>query len=122
MYVIPTLGILHSEGDVDAFSPSTHPIVIKPTHWSGRVLFLDSADKGIDRELLKTWLGRPTYYDLFRESNYQFLRPKLIVEEFFCDGSGKPPRDYKVYCFRGEAKFILVDRIGTLSANNPTTM
>ena len=108
-YVIPTIEVLHSESDVDAFSPSTHPIVIKPTHWSGRVLVLDSADGHMDRESLKTWLRRPTYYDLCRESNYQFLRPKLIVEEFFCDRSGKQPKDYKVLCFRGKAKFIQVD-------------
>ena len=108
-YVIPTLEILHTESDVDAFLPSTHPVVIKPTHWSGRALFLDSADGRIDRELLKSWLRRPSYYDLFRESNYQFLRPKLIVEEFFCDESEEQPKDYKVFCFRGEAKFIQID-------------
>ena len=55
------------------------------------------------------WLDPPSYYDLYREGNYRYLEPKLMVEEYLGEDVRYPPTDYKVFCFSGRAKFIQVD-------------
>ena len=57
---------------------------------------------------MKRWLGA-NYYRHSREKNYKYLRPKIIVEEFFSEDGRTPPHDYKVFCFHGRPKIIQVD-------------
>lgn len=45
----------------------------------------------------------------YREWAYSGGNRKIIVEEFLDAGDGKPPEDYKFYCFNGEPKFVQVD-------------
>ncbi len=108
-YTVPTLAVLHSLSDVEAYSFEPG-CVIKPTHMSGEVIFYNrSSDLEIER--IQKWFSI-NYYDWTRERNYKFLTPKIIVEpvifpEKSCD-------DYKVFCLNGRAKFlkIEIDRAG----------
>lgn len=102
-----TYAVLRSDADVDGLTLNRAPCVIKPTHASGQVLIHTDAAAPIDRDLLKSWL-RLDYYPAARELNYRLLTPKVIVEEFFSDGSGAVPKDYKVYCVAGRPAMILV--------------
>ena len=108
-YVIKTLTILRNNRDIEEYRHPGVPCVMKPTHWSGRVLLIGKHGCDIDRELLTKWMDGTSYYDLCREQNYRYLVPKIIVEEFFGNGIECPAADYKVFCFRGVAKFIQVD-------------
>ena len=44
-----------------------------------------------------------------RSQEYKYLKPKIIVEEFFSKDGRTAPNDYKVYCFNGVPRFIQVD-------------
>lgn len=100
-----TYAILRSDAEIDAFEPDPVPCVIKPTHASGEVIFHRDPAAVLHRDRLKAWL-RLDYYRAGRELNYLGLRPKVIVEEFFSDGRGAVPRDYKVFCFFGSPKLV----------------
>ena len=103
-YNVPTLDILRSDDDVDAFR-FQQPCVIKPTHSSGRVLHCYT-EEDVDRDLLKQWL-RHCFYTGTREPNYKTLRKKLIVEPMLFEESQAV--DYKVFCVEGVPKMIKVD-------------
>lgn len=116
-YVLETLAVLESEAEVEAFRPLPQACVVKPTHLSG-YFFLLGAGEMPDREEMKRWL-RLNYYDLWREANYRYLRPRILVEAFFAgEAEGATPeditQDYKVFSIGGRVKFILsvMDRFG----------
>ena len=107
-YTLRTLNVLRTAADVDRFVVNEVPCVIKPTHMSGPVLFCRSSADSLDRSLMKKWL-RADYYRGSRESNYRYLRRKIIVEEFFPKDGNSVPLDYKVHCFYGAPRVIQVD-------------
>ena len=107
-YAVPTLAIARSDEEIDKLSLSSFPCVIKPAHMSGQVILVRDENEEFDRAVLKRWL-RTDYYLVSRESNYRYLEPKILVEDFF-DDSGRPvPRDFKVHCFGGVPRLIQVD-------------
>ena len=49
-------------------------------------------------------------YSLSREWVYRDIKPTIFAEELLLDTTtGKPPMDYKFYCFNGAPIFIQVD-------------
>lgn len=42
------------------------------------------------------------------EYQYSSIQPRIIIEEFIENKAGELPIDYKIYCFDGEAKLVLV--------------
>ena len=74
--------------------------VLKPTHSSGRVMFLDQT---LDREALADFVefSRRSLFQKCRETQYRGLEKKLIVEANIHD-PGAPMVDYKFLCSRGE--------------------
>ncbi len=108
--IIQTHAILRNTSDLDAFAPDLRPCVIKPTHMSGQVLFHTNTGLAIDRDLMRRWLNSH-YYRGGRELNYRYLRPKIIVEQFFSESEDDctVPRDYKFFCFHGVPKLIQLD-------------
>ena len=107
-FAVETIRILTSASEVDRLTLPRVPCVIKPTHLSGRVTIHTSHEQEPDRERLKKWL-RINYYLKQREQNYRYLRPKIIVEEFFSPDGKTVPVDYKVFCFFGTPRVIQVD-------------
>ena len=117
-HTLATYQILRTPYDVDRLILSRVPCVVKPTHLSGPVLFCFGAGDELDREMLKRWL-RTNYYRTSREANYRYLTPKIIVEEFFTEDGRSPPKDYKILCFHGCPKIIVLDadRFGNHTRN-----
>ena len=107
-YTIETFDVLRSSADVANLRLSRFPCVIKPTHMCKQVVFCLDHESPVDHALLTRWLRR-NYYKHSRELNYRFLEPKIIVEEFFSADGKTPPADYKIFCFEGCPRLILVD-------------
>ena len=106
-YTLKTLELLNHVDEVERLRLTQLPCVVKPTHLSGEVQFIRE-EKTLDRERMKRWFGINLYRES-REQNYRWLRPRIMVEEYF-EASGAPvPDDYKIFCFRGEPRFIQVD-------------
>ncbi|MBQ3944866.1 MAG: glycosyl transferase [Alphaproteobacteria bacterium] len=60
------------------------------------------------KKKMKKWgKDRGCYLD-YAEMQYKGVRRKIIVEEYLKPETGLVPADYKVYCFNGQPKFILV--------------
>ena len=108
-YVVETYDVLRSVDQVANLTCRRFPCVVKPTHMSGALIICEDDDKPLERDLLTHWL-HSNYYRQSREANYRFLRPKVIVEEFFSSDGRTAPADYKVFCFGGSPRIIEVDR------------
>ena len=67
--------------------------------------------EAFDREgmvrMLNSW-GKKKVWLTHSEMQYKYAPKKLICEQFLDDGAAGSLTDYKVYCFHGEPKAILV--------------
>ena len=85
--------------------------IIKVTHGSGMNIICDKS-KGINKEeierKLNKWL-KTKFIKCYGEWFYGVEKPRIIIEEFLNDGSGKAPTDFKVMCFSRKPKCIVVD-------------
>lgn len=109
-YVIPTLGVWEHFEEID-FDQLPERFVLKCTHDSGGLVIVkDKAllDKKAARESIDRSLRR-NYYYAGREWPYKNVPPRIIAEEYIEDSSGELA-DYKVHCFNGEPRMILVCR------------
>jgi len=59
------------------------------------------------RSLLKKW-GKSRYYLPDAELQYKHITPKIVCEKFLETAHGLLPEDYKVFCFNGEAKYVMI--------------
>ena len=106
-----TYSVLRSREEIAAFEFPI-PCAIKGTHSSGEVVLHRGGS--LDRDRIVRML-HSSHYRSTREPNYRHLDRKVIVEELLIDADGSIPKDYKLFCFFGEPKLILVDldRFGT---------
>lgn len=56
---------------------------------------------------LRDWL-RERFGKRSLELHYDLIEPRIIVEEYIESKAGLLPPDYKIYCFNGVAKLVLV--------------
>ena len=109
-HIIPTLGVWNSTDEID-WDALPNQFVLKTTHGGGGcdvIICKDKAtfDKDAAKEKLNKSLKSDIYYN-FREWPYKNV-PKRIIAEKFMTNNGKDLEDYKIHCFNGEPKFILV--------------
>ena len=92
--------------------------VVKTNHGCGFNILVPDKTQASAREMaakLKKWLSinyaEDTYLGI--AWGYRNIRPVILIEEFLGD-DGKPPADYKFYCFSGRAELITIhfDRYG----------
>lgn len=96
---------------VDEIRASTLPgrCVLKPSHSSGVVVFLEEPGQRPTEDDLAQ-LGAALEHDLYverREINYRHLRKRIICEELLQDR--RTVKDYKLLCYRGRLRFVQVD-------------
>lgn len=104
-YIIPTLGIYNKFSEID-FKKLPVRFVIKCTHDSGTIIICkdkQNLNKTIAKIKFSLLLNRNFYYR-FREWPYKNVKPKIIVEKYMGDNLN----DYKIFCFNGVPKYILV--------------
>lgn len=109
-YIIPTFGVWDSFNAID-FDVLPDEFVLKTTHGAGSV-FVCKDKKTFDYEKAKNILTvdlHTNYYLWGREWPYKYVKPRIIAEKFIYEQNSKHiPIDYKLYCFNGEVKFILI--------------
>ena len=108
-YLIPLIGIYERVEDID-FHALPNEFIIKPTHSSGKTILCrnkSELDIGDVKKILSKWL-RSSLYRSTREWPYKNIKPRIICEELIKTNDGKPPKDYKIFCFNGEPKFVFV--------------
>jgi hypothetical protein len=87
--------------------------VVKATHGSGfnylvpEKARVDWADVMANCAL---WLSR-NYYSDNREWAYKHIEPRIIVEEFIGDATGRSALNHKIFVFGGRAQLIQVDAV-----------
>lgn len=108
-YIIPTLGVYDSFDEI-GFSKLPSQFVLKCTHNSGGVIICKDKDVlDIDgaRKQVNKWLKKNPYWKN-REYPYKNVKPRIIIEQYMEDESGYELKDYKFFCFNGDAKYIFV--------------
>lgn len=108
-YQIPLIGVYERSSDIDFDSLPTS-FVIKATHSSGWNLIVKDKNtinwKEVKKQIDK-WI-KSSFYQITGERNYKNIKGRVVIEEII----GNPSvglKDYKIFCFDGEPKFIEVD-------------
>ena len=108
-YIIPTLGVWEKFDDID-FPSLPDQFVLKCTHDSGGVVICkdkESFNKSEARKVLESGL-RKNFYLKMREWPYKNVKPQIIAEEYLKEASENNLVEYKIFCFNGTAKMVLV--------------
>lgn len=84
--------------------------VLKCNHGCGYNIICDdksSFDLEDAKKKLKQWM-KEDYWKFYAEVNYKNIEKKIICEKYIETDDGLLPTDYKVYCFNGSAKLVLL--------------
>ena len=109
-YLIPLLGAWDDPNEID-FDALPNQFVLKCNHNSGSGMCICRDKSKLDINKVKKRLRKglkENYYLSWREWPYKDVKRKIIAEKFMVDESGKELKDYKIHCFNGEPKLILV--------------
>lgn len=110
-YLIPLLGVWDTPDEID-FDALPNEFVLKCNHNSGRGMCICKDKSKLSIEKVKSDLKKglkQDYYLTGREWPYKDVPRKIIAEQFMKSDAGGLT-DYKVHCFNGEPKIILVCR------------
>lgn len=108
-YLIPLIGVFGHANEID-LSRLPKSFVIKATHASGWNIIVqdkNTLDWEMKKGIINQWVSS-SFYQITGERNYKLIKGRVVVEEFLEDPSGDL-KDYKIFCFSGEPKFIQVD-------------
>lgn len=109
-FINPTICLYDSVKDID-FDKLPNQFVLKCTHDSGGIVICNDKakfDKTAALQKLDFFLHK-NYFLFNREWPYKNVKPRILAERYLVDESGWQLKDYKVFCFNGEPKFIEVD-------------
>lgn len=109
-YVIPNIGVWNDFEEID-FDKLPQQFVLKCTHDSGGLVICKDKSK-LDIQAAKKKINgslNSNYYWHSREWPYKNVKPRIIAEQYMVDESGVELKDYKIFTFNGEPKFIQVD-------------
>ena len=108
-YLVPLLGVWDNADEID-FDALPEKFVLKCNHNSDVVICTDKSTLDIEktREQLNNQL-RIDYYCFKREWPYKNIPRKIICEKFMENTNGENLVDYKLFCFDGVPKFIMVN-------------
>lgn len=109
-YLVPLLGVWEKADDIN-IKTLPDEFVLKCTHDSQSIIICKNKkelDYNATCQILNQGL-KTNYYSLGREWAYKNIKPRIIAEKLLVDESGDDLKDYKVFCFHGEPKFIQID-------------
>jgi len=102
-------GVWEKADDID-WDAFPQRFVIKCNHGCGyNIVCTDKStfDFKSASEKLDKWMEEE-FWIKKAEVNYKNIKHKIICEEYIDDGTGDLPTDYKIYCFHGVPRAILV--------------
>lgn len=108
-YLVPLIGVWNKAEEID-FDKLPKQFVMKCNHNSGLGMCICKNKEEINIKKVIKELNKglkQDYYKTGREWPYKNIPRKIICEEYLKDESGDL-KDYKVHCFNGEPKMILV--------------
>lgn len=108
-YLIPLLGVWDDPNDID-FNALPDKFVLKCNHNSGLGMCICKDKSKLNIRKVKAGLRkglRQNYYLTGREWPYKNVPRRIIAEQFMQSDAGGLT-DYKIHCFNGEPKLILV--------------
>lgn len=108
-YLVPLLGVWDNADDID-FSALPDKFVLKCNHNSDVTICTDKSTLDIEktRKKLNEQL-KQDYSSKKREWPYKNIPRKIICEKFMENTNGENLVDYKLFCFDGTPKFIMVN-------------
>lgn len=115
-WCVPTLGVLERPEEVSSFE-FTYPCVVKPTHASGEILFVDSEEQ-LDRRRIAGWF-RFDHYRRGRERNYHGIKPRVLVEPML---DMQQTQEFWFFCLRGEPSEFMQFSRSHLGGLGPSEM
>ena len=110
-YIIKTFGVWERPEDID-WDMLPQQFVLKTTHGSGADGVIICKDKktfnriAAVRRLRKAM--KKDVYRKFREWPYKNVRKRIIAEQFITGDEGKDLADYKLFCFDGVPRIVLI--------------
>lgn len=107
--LLPLYGVWDSAEAID-FTALPKSFVLKTTHDSGGTRVIADIEK-TDIEKQRAWLKerlKKRYHMMWRERQYENIKPRILAEKYIGDENGNPPPDYKFFCFNGKARLVLV--------------
>ncbi len=110
-YLIPVLGAWNSPDEID-FDALPDQFVLKCNHNSGLGMCICKDKSKLDIEKVKKELAKGLEQDYYlhgREWPYKDVPRKIIAEKYMVDESGTELKDYKIFCFNGQAEYVEVD-------------
>lgn len=114
--IIPTYSVYNHYDDIN-FDKLPDSFVMKTTHDSGGVVVVSDKTR-LDHVSAKNKLEkslRRNYFWYTREWPYRDVRPRIIIEKKL-ESEEPVPKDWKIFCFNGKAKFWFIahDRMGDI--------
>lgn len=109
-YLIPLLGVWDNPEEID-FDALPEKFVLKCNHNSGLGMCICTDKSKLNTQRVKKDLKKglkQNYYLHGREWPYKNVERKIICEQYMVDSSGTELKDYKLWCFNGEVKVILM--------------
>ncbi|WP_162011067.1 ATP-grasp fold amidoligase family protein [Streptococcus sp. S784/96/1] len=109
-YIIPTIAVWNTVDEID-FDRLPNRFVLKCTHdSSGVIICKDKSTLDIEKaKVILSKCMKRNYYWQGREWPYRDVVPRIIAEEYMEDIETRELRDYKVYVFNGQAKFMMLN-------------
>ena len=108
-YLVPLLGVWNTSDEID-FEELPNQFVLKCNHNSGLGMCICNDKSKLNIKQVKKELEngmKQNYYLTGREWPYKDVSRKIIAEKFLESDSGGLT-DYKIHCFNGVPKFVLV--------------
>jgi hypothetical protein len=108
-YLVPLVGVYNSTDEIP-WNELPEKYVLKCTHDSASVI-LHLSNEGFNGDNAIKSLNKHLSRNMFwysREYPYKYVTPRIVCETFL-DDNGKPPADYKIMCFDGKPKYIVLD-------------
>lgn len=109
-HIIPTLGLYEKTEDID-FEALPNQFVLKCTHDSGGIVICKDKSK-LNRKAVVRKLShglKVNYFIHNREWPYKNVKPRIIAEKYMTN-AGEEIDDYKIHCFNGIPRVILLCR------------
>lgn len=110
-YIIPTYGVWENPNQIE-WNKLPDEFILKTTQGGGcEGVVICRNKENFDKKKAINKLKKALKQDLYKkllEWPYRNVQRKIIAEKLLAGEDGKAPRDYKIYCFNGVPKVMVI--------------